>query len=243
MSGPDRPPQLSRLVSQFRAGRLGRREFLRQMVACGLASSAAYAVLGEAESVAAPPSTQALGEEGAPRTYPPAKPPTNGPQPPRRPTTMAVGEESQGRSVTTYAIGEEESRTAPVTTYAIGEEGQPPQCERRPVTTQAIGEESPPARVTTRAVGEESPPPQVTTWARGEESSRPDVTTQAFGEEGQPRAPTTGAVGEESPPRRATTLRVGEEGNPPNSGGTPTEQPRQSPLNKLPQIWNSFRRW
>src|SRR5687768_14514464 len=53
--------------------------------------------------------------------------------PPRRPTTLALGEEG-GRPPTTLALGEEGGR--PPTTLALGEEGSRP-----PVTTQALGEE------------------------------------------------------------------------------------------------------
>jgi hypothetical protein len=72
-----------------------------------------------------PATTRAVGEEG---------------NPPGRPTTARVGEES---TVTTRAVGEESTPGGRPSTLAVGEEGSPaPQPTSRPrITTQAIGEE------------------------------------------------------------------------------------------------------
>jgi hypothetical protein len=155
----DRSP-ISELIKDFRDGRLGRREFLRQVVIAGVSSAAAYALLGQATAEGQVVTTYAVGEEATPV-----------PQPQR-----------PAGPVTTQAVGEETS-SPQVTTYAVGEESNPPR-----MTTQAIGEESNPPPMTTQAVGEESRPP-MTTLALGEETHAGAPTTRAIGEEMQPRRP------------------------------------------------------
>ena len=155
--------QVRKLIQQFRAGSLGRRDFLRQVVALGIGSAVTYSLLGQAESKAqvfGTPSTRAVGEEGQPDF---------GPQVPQA-TTLMVGEEdlNQPPQVSTRALGEED-----------------PQPGFQP-TTERVGEEDlkPPPQVTTFAVGEEDPQPgiQPTTERVGEEGLHqpPQATTQAL---------------------------------------------------------------
>lgn len=99
MSQENRDPQICKLIDELRAGRLGRRDFLRQVVLAGLTSAAAYALLGQAESAAQEMTTFALGEETS-------APPRHR-QPPGRGTTQALGEETSPPQATTQAVGEE----------------------------------------------------------------------------------------------------------------------------------------
>ena len=174
--------QVRKLIQQFRAGSLGRRDFLRQVVALGIGSAVTYSLLGQAESKAqvfGTPSTRAVGEEGQPDF---------GPQVPQA-TTLMVGEEdlNQPPQVSTRALGEEDPQPGfQPTTERVGEEGlhQPPQA-----TTQALGEEDlHGAQPTTAMVGEENAqtlPPQPSTRALGEEGNvaPPKMSTTALGEE------------------------------------------------------------
>jgi hypothetical protein len=174
--------KIRKLVQQVRDGSLGRRTFLRQVVALGVSSAATYALLGQAESKAqvfGTPTTMALGEEGQPnhQLHPPQA------------TTLMVGEENvhQPPQVTTFAIGEEDPHQgAQPTTERVGEEdfNPPPQ-----MTTQAIGEEDQQGQLpTTKMAGEEGTPilpPQPSTRRRGEEGHcvPPQASTMAVGEE------------------------------------------------------------
>ncbi len=166
--------QVRNLVQQFRDGSVGRRDFLRQVVALGIGSAVSYSLLGQAESDAqmfGAPTTMAVGEE----------------DPAPQATTLMVGEEDvhQPPHATTYAIGEEDPHHGPQpTTEMVGEEDipQPPQ-----VTTQALGEEGN-GHPTTAMAGEEGThiqPPQPSTRRRGEEGNvaPPQMSTMAIGEE------------------------------------------------------------
>ena len=247
---PNASGALDRLVEQYRSGQIGRRLFLRQAVAAGLSSAAAYAALGQTQVAAQRPSTMAIGEEGiakpppattfavgeeGPVQRPSPNPPVVEPvpnttgaygeeQPPcnRPPTTTSLGEESQP-SPTTQAIGEESQ--PPATTYAVGEESAVPP----PATTRTLGEENFVPPPTTQAFGEEGQ--SVTTRAVGEETTAPPATTRALGEEGSPPPASTQAIGEEGGPP-ATTTQVGEEGQlvpqPPVTPSPPTFQTNPS---------------
>ena len=237
-------PDVSLLVSEYRDGQVGRRDFLRRVVAAGLSSAAAYTLLDSANQASAQNfTTHALGEEGSP-----AQPPmttqavgeettTPSPNPPTA-TTRAIGEES-GPPATTRRLGEEE-KPPTATTWSQGEESTTPP----KYTTFAVGEESSVPPATTQAVGEESSPP-ATTFAVGEEErpkcvTPPPATTQAFGEEGNV---TTQAVGEEgrpttSPRDRLTTFAVGEESSSPSR-----RQNRPSVIPQLPNVWRNWNRW
>lgn len=181
MSQEDHRSPISKLIEDLRDGRVGRREFLRQVVAVGVSSATAYSLLGQATAQAQMATTYAVGEETTPSLPPQSQ--TQRQRPPGQVTTQALGEETSPPQVTTYAVGEESSPPADMTTQAIGEESNPP-----PMTTHAIGEEANPPPMTTQAIGEESRPP-MTTFAVGEETQAGSPTTMALGEETQPRRP------------------------------------------------------
>ncbi|MCC9604110.1 hypothetical protein LOC67_26450 [Stieleria sp. JC731] len=180
------PQTIDLLVSEQRAGRIGRRSFLRAAVVAGLTSAAAYQLLGEANAQQPRMTTMALGEEGNPPLDPKPGDPKSKDDlgtPKRLPTTERGGEESKP---TTLAVGEESRPSPPYpTTMAVGEES--PSIQPPSVTTRAWGEEQSctkppqyktPGKATTLAFGEESqgtPPAQVTTRAIGEESTRRSV--------------------------------------------------------------------
>ena len=173
--------QVRKLAQQFRDGSIGRRDFLRQVVALGIATSVTYSLLGQAEVKAqtlGTPTTMAVGEEGQPDF---------GHH--NRSTTLRVGEEDvhQPPQLTTYALGEEDPHHGNrPTTKMVGEENhnQPPQ-----LTTRALGEEGQHGNLpTTERVGEEDPqvlPPQPSTRMLGEEGNTapPQMSTRALGEE------------------------------------------------------------
>ena len=211
--------QVRKLIQQFRDGSLGRRDFLRQVVALGIGTAVTYSLLGQAESKAqglGVPSTKALGEEGNPVVgdFP-------------KPTTLMVGEEDvhQPPRLSTYAVGEEEPHHGALpTTERVGEED----LHQPPASTYAVGEEDVPQ------------PPQVTTQALGEEDLRGGQPTTAMeGEEGTqilPPQPSTRALGEEgnvAPPKMSTTA-FGEEDN------VVPVCPQQRPLRRR---WNGWNRW
>ena len=214
MSAMKNKKQISNLMKEVQKGKVGRRDFLRKVVALGASSATAYSLLNPGSAEAQQyqlHTTFAVGEETSqpqPIQPTPVQPGPVQPNPVQpiqpNPTTLALGEE--GNLQTTLAVGEEsQPKPPPKTTYAVGEEASP-----QPIpnpTTQAIGEEN---IATTFAVGEETQPiPNPTTRAVGEENIG---TTYAVGEESQPgcKYPSTTAYGEETNPR-PTTQAVGEE--------------------------------
>ena len=178
--------QVRKLIQQFRNGGIGRRDFLRQVVALGVGSAISYSLLEQAEAkaqVSNTPTTMAIGEEDLSVV----DDHLNHGHPPRA-TTLMVGEEDvhQPPHVTTFAIGEEDPHHGPQpTTERVGEEDiqQPP----HPITTQALGEEDH-GHPTTAMVGEEGthiPQRQPSTRRRGEEGNVApgQMSTMAVGEE------------------------------------------------------------
>lgn len=179
--------QVRELIQQFRDGALGRRDFLRQVVALGVGSAVSYSLLEQTELKAqefGTPSTMAIGEEDLPVVEDQLD--YGHPEP--QATTLMVGEEDvhQPPNVITLRVGEGEPPHGPQpTTKMVGEEDiqQPPQ-----VTTQAIGEEDQGGLPTTAMAGEEDnyiSPPQPSTRMVGEEDNAapPPMSTMAVGEE------------------------------------------------------------
>ena len=136
---------IKRQSEKYLEKKIDRRDFLRSVVAGGLATPAAYALLS------------ALDTQEAEAHH-------------IRITTQAVGEETGGGSVTTQAVGEEGGRNDQITTFAVGEEDRIISSSRRGeedgrATTMVVGEED--GVVTTGRYGEDGL--WLTSMAIGEE--------------------------------------------------------------------------